>query len=129
MKLSDAWNNYYAYTGKASEITRSLALASLALVWIFKDTNGQLPKILFLPSTLAILALACDLAQYVAGSIAWGGFARSKDAAAKTLEEEIGTAPGGINRVATGFYVGKLILVAGACAVLLCYAAGRFFES
>jgi len=128
VKLSDAWDNYYANTGKASEITRSLALAALALVWIFKDSDGRLPKVLLVPSALAMLALACDLAQYVVGATKWKQFADSKDRVAKTLDDDIGQAPGDINVVPERFYVAKFGLILAAYFVLFCYAGARLFS-
>ena len=36
MKLSDYRETYYEFSGKASDVTRQLAFAGIAIVWIFK---------------------------------------------------------------------------------------------
>ena len=35
-------SDYEFYTGKASEINRSLALGGIAIIWIFKSTSNDL---------------------------------------------------------------------------------------
>lgn len=90
MKISDYRSDYYAFTGKASEIVRQLALAGIAVVWLLKGTapvlpNAQavaplaeirLPLGLLLPSIGFLVALACDLAQYVVAAIIWRHYYR-----------------------------------------------------
>lgn len=74
MDLADYRQTYYDASGKASDNARNLALAGLAIVWIFRtgDTNPLLPRTLLTPLVLLAAALASDLAQYVAGTLVWG---------------------------------------------------------
>jgi hypothetical protein len=77
MKLSDYRETYYYFSGKASDVARNLAFAGIAVVWIFKTTNGSVPKIpsnLILPTGLLVLTLAFDLFQYIVATTIWGFF-------------------------------------------------------
>lgn len=77
MKLSNYRETYYFFSGKASDVARQLALAGVALVWIFKTSNGPTPKIpgeLILPAGLLVLTLAFDLFQYITATAIWGFF-------------------------------------------------------
>lgn len=79
MKLSDYKKDYYQLSGLASNASRQLAFAGIALIWVFKSQseNGfQLPSELLIPSMCLIFSLGFDLLQYVTGSITWGLFHR-----------------------------------------------------
>ena len=79
MKLSGYKTDYYQYSGLASNASRQLAFAGIALVWVFKTqgTNGyELPNQLLFPLIGLIAALGSDLLQYVSGSVIWGLFHR-----------------------------------------------------
>jgi hypothetical protein len=41
MKLQDYRNDFYLFSGKASDISRQLAFAAIAIIWIFKRTELQ----------------------------------------------------------------------------------------
>ena len=43
MKLSEYANVYAEFSGKASDVARQLAFAGLALVWLFRESNGPVP--------------------------------------------------------------------------------------
>jgi hypothetical protein len=77
MKLADAWNHYYTHTGKASDVARQLALAGIAITWIFKIENGgkiYLPPWLAAAAIAIVLRLACDILQYIALAAKWHKF-------------------------------------------------------
>lgn len=79
MNVKDYRETYYALSGKASDVSRQLSFAGIALIWIFKAEKGgplAVPDALLLPAALFAFALALDLAQYVYGSLVWGSFAR-----------------------------------------------------
>ena len=82
MKLRDSLDNYYYYSGKASDIARQLGFAGLAIIWIFRIEGGAssslVPKKLTVPAALIVSALACDLLQYVAGAAIWAIYHRRK---------------------------------------------------
>ncbi len=77
--LNNYLEDYGYYTGKASEISRSLAFAGIAIIWIFRNPEGNLFNYqLLLPLILLIITLGLDLAQYFLGSIFWGVFYERK---------------------------------------------------
>lgn len=86
---------YEFYTGKASDINRSMALAGIAVVWIFKSTSDgitSIPNELITPLIFLITALAVDLLQYIVGGLIWWGYYLYKEKqkkSGKTLEKEI----------------------------------------
>ena len=54
-KLKDVKEDFYAFTSKTSDITRQLALAGIAIIWIFKIST--VAKVQLLPSTVPVLKL------------------------------------------------------------------------
>lgn len=67
-------SDYEYFTGKTSEINRTLALAGIAVVWIFikNDVNGvHLPQELSIPLKWFILTLVADLIHYFLGGFIW----------------------------------------------------------
>lgn len=123
MKLSDYRNDYYFFSGKASEIARQLSLAGIAVIWIFKaEKAGALavPQALHLPAVLFIVALALDLLQYVIGTAIWGTFSRYHEW--KGLKDEVELeAPRFFNWPGLFFFWGKLVAVLYAYAALFRY--------
>ncbi len=76
MKLSYIRDSFDTFSGKAGELTRQMALAGIAVIWIFKTDNAKshysLPPELYKPLYLFCACLLTDLLQYVYGTIAWG---------------------------------------------------------
>lgn len=112
MKLKDALENYYVYSGKASDIARQLALGGIAIIWVFQATDGAsrtLPTELFLPLKLIVAALAADLLQYVIGGLLWSTYHRFKES--RSSPDASFKAPFVINWPSLGFYYAKVALV------------------
>lgn len=68
-----------AYSGKASEVARTLSLSGIAVIWVFavQDSSGHaLPRELLLPSLLIVAHLALDLVHYLVGYLMWVTFCR-----------------------------------------------------
>lgn len=80
MKITDYWEDFYAHTGKASDVTRQLCFGGLAIIWLFyKDKNAESLVIqpeLQIPAFAFVLALSLDLIQYVVLSLVWGVWCR-----------------------------------------------------
>jgi hypothetical protein len=77
MKLQDYRNDFYTYSGKASDLNRQLAFAAIALIWLFKkDVGGQptIPAALIFPTILVVTSLVFDMLQYCVASIIWRCF-------------------------------------------------------
>lgn len=91
MKLDYYKSEYASFSGLASSTSRQLALAGIALIWVFK-TQGQagyqLPNDLLLPALCLIVSLGSDLLQYVSGSMIWGSFHRYHEKQRKFITDE-----------------------------------------
>jgi hypothetical protein len=92
MNLQGYRETFYTFSGKTSDLTRQLAFAAIAIIWIFKsDVAGRfnLPAALVCPGVFVVLALIFDLAQYCAASIIWRRFYRAKEREGVSEEAEI----------------------------------------
>jgi hypothetical protein len=92
VKLSTAREAYYSASGTASTITRQLALAAVAIIWLLSGglnrSKIHLTNVLLWASLLVIAAMFFDLLQYVWTAVSFAVWARKKekalDAAART---------------------------------------------
>lgn len=92
MKLQDYRADFYTFSGKASDLSRQLAFAGIALIWLFKkDNTGQLsiPPDLVVPGIFIVCALGFDLIHYCLASLIWRWFYRSKEKEGVSEEAEI----------------------------------------
>lgn len=130
MILNDASAAYKAYSAKASDISRQLNLAGIAIIWIFRigDKAGGVPfsEMLLLLLGGFALALALDLLQYIYGSIAWASFHRYKEL--KLRREGLPTtteflAPRWINWPSNVFFYSKILLTIVTYCFLLRHIA------
>jgi hypothetical protein len=80
--VKEMWTKKDTFTARASEISRTLCLSGLAVVWIFRTptANGSFlaPTLLWV-SGLIVLALLLDLIQYVVGASRTAAVARLKE--------------------------------------------------
>lgn len=75
MKLRDYQRAYGEFSGKSSEIGRSLSFAGFALIWILRgqgDGTVRFDDSLLVAGILFAASLGCDLAQYLVGTLVWG---------------------------------------------------------
>lgn len=127
MKLKDALENYYVFTGKASDVLRQLSFAGIAIIWMFKlQAGGQtkIPEALILPASLFTGALAFDLLHYVLASAMWGGFIRYLEQRKKVFRNKQFKAPRWINWPGNMFFVLKAICASAAYVLLLRFLLG-----
>lgn len=69
MKLEGIRDQYYFYTSKASDLTRQLAFAGLAVVWIFRvEQSSHATRLMASPTIFLIIALLFDFLQYFYGA-------------------------------------------------------------
>lgn len=112
-------------SGTASSLSRQVAFAGLAFLWIFKEESEQglqLPEELFQPAVCLILAILCDLLQYVSTYIIYWlrlVHLERKEGCDRTKEHEH---PGWMNFPAQLFFSTKLLLVLVAYCLLLSFA-------
>lgn len=100
MKLAEISKIYAEQTKQLSDAVRPLALAGIALIWVFKqEVQGRpvLAKRLVAAGVFIIIALLFDLLQYAWGNLAYKNFYWAK----MTEGDEMlasGTAPEGFNK-------------------------------
>jgi len=122
MNLTDVRAAYYEFSGKTSDIARTLSLTGLAVIWIFKSdaTDGpHVPNVLITPAFLLVLALILDFLHYVVATVVWGSYARYKERR-NTAEDAAFTAPAWFNWPTTFFlFPLKVIAVWSGYTLLL----------
>lgn len=75
--LGDYISDYDYYTAKTSEIIRNLALAGIAIIWLFRNPDDRetlFADTLLYPLWFLIISLSLDLLQYILGALFWGLF-------------------------------------------------------
>ena len=126
MKLKDARDFYYFYSGKTSDLVRQLGLAGIAVIWIFKyDVQGvpKIPPALLPPLIFIVLGLALDFLQYATATFIWGIFQRHKEARGVAEDADF-LAPKQFNWPAIAFFVLKVASILAAYYYLLRHLAG-----
>ncbi|MHC4144256.1 MAG: hypothetical protein ACYSUD_05695 [Planctomycetota bacterium] len=98
MKLSKYKEDFYTFSGKASDNARTAAFAGIALIWVFKIDARPVPKLpneLLVPTGLFALGLALDLLHYITAAVIWGLFHRhhEKKLANPTDDPELSHSP------------------------------------
>jgi len=130
MKLKDALDNYYTYSGKASDVTRQLAFGAIAVVWIFKterDGALRLPAALLWPAVCTVLALFFDSLQYLYATAAWGIFHRAQEQKLKRDPAKEFAAPRQINWPTLVCFWLKVPLVGAAYVFLVVFLFRQLF--
>jgi hypothetical protein len=129
VRLKDVRDAYYTQSGKASDVSRQLSLAGIAIIWVFSGggvSTGaavHIPRDLTFAGLILVVALAADFLQYAWASGAWGIFNRIKE---QTVKENADfEAPPWLNYPTLTFFWGKLVLVAAAYALLGVALASR----
>jgi hypothetical protein len=123
--LKEGWSFRDRNSAKASEIIRQMALAGVAVVWIFRSAqqgpNQVPPGELVPPIFLFLMCLGADLLQYLVATVLWQYHTKQ---AQKGGKKEF-TAPDWINQPAWWLFGIKSVLAAVAYLYLILYFAGR----
>ena len=130
-KLLDFRETYYEFSGKASDAARNLALAGIAVVWIFRIGEGsasRLPQPLIWAVCLFALALALDLLHYSLAAVTWGTFHWLKEKAGASEESKL-TAPRWLNWIPILFWGFKIVSVIVGHAFLGRFLLGILFPT
>lgn len=112
-KLSEFKEDYYLFTGKLSDITRQIAFAGIALIWVFKkgsNSEFQIDNELILPAILIVGALAFDILQYIYQSITWSIFYTYHNRKNKSEDKKI-KSPEYLNYPSWALFFIKVVLV------------------
>lgn len=112
--LSDFLEDTKEFSSKASDVSRQLAFAGIAVVWIYKNPDSS-PTIvkpeLVLPLLLWVISLGLDLIQYFFASLSWYIFFHIKQYLFnnnKLKKTDDITAPYWLDFVITGFFIVKI---------------------
>ena len=139
MKLENSRAEYVRHSTKASDVCRQLALAGLAVVWIFKTDSADrgvgnlgdkisVPGQLGLAAFLMMVILGFDFLQYAYASLAWGIFNRLRENDPRVAIDTEFTAPPKMNWPTIAFFWAKLAALLAGYAVLLDYLGRRIFH-
>ena len=127
MKLNDALENHYVNSSTASQNVRTLAIAAVALVWIFKTEAAQnqleLPAKLIVASFFIIAALACDFLQYLWGSFIWWQVHRQRELEFEGDREREFEISVWVNRPSYFFFWSKMLAVVVGYTFILWFLA------
>jgi hypothetical protein len=127
ISVGKGWEYYRDYSKTASEITRQLGLAGLAVIWIFKTDQGGgkmvVPPQFFKPALLLIVGLTLDLSQYVLSAEIWRVHTRRTEKRA-LLEFD---RPAWLPWVQVMPYWLKILSVGGAYVYLISFLARSVF--
>ncbi len=111
------------FSSTASSITRQLAFAGIAVVWIFRIEKAgcqQVPEALIPATLFLMLALAVDLLHYVIAWWLWAGFCRIKEWKGSEHDDKF-KSPRWMNWPALVFWHLKIAFVAIGYTVLIRY--------
>lgn len=112
MTLDEIWKQYEAYSKSASDSARQLSLAGIAVVWLFKLEKGDtlhLDWMTLVAGTCFVAALACDLLQFISGTLVYFFIGRSRER--KPPHKRDGDYPDYVLWPIDIFFVLKFILV------------------
>lgn len=115
---------YQELSGTASEVSRKLGFAAIAVIWIFKADLPQktyaLPPELFMAGFLVVCSLGLDLFQYFFGSLIFSWFCRKKENENVADDVEF-DAPRWFNWPSLTCFWIKLVVMIGAYIYLLSF--------
>ena len=112
MKLEDARQAYYDYSGTVSTLTRSMCFAGIAIAWVVRLGNSA--DIKYADScgwvfVLLIGSLAFDYLQYVLQAATWGIYNAREHSKGVKLDDEVAP-PAWFNSWPIAFWVAKAAL-------------------
>lgn len=125
MKLADYKDTYYELSASASSVSRQIAFAGIAFIWVFKKDSPlgiSLPSELLWPALFLLIGLTADLLQYISASVIWGVFHRTHESRGCKPDDSL-SAPISLNWPALFFFWSKLIFIALGNITIAAYAA------
>ena len=79
MELKTIRDTYYGFSAEASKAARALALAGIAIVWVFTKETQSVPEPLLWPLGLFVATLAMDWLHYFTSALMWGWYGRYRE--------------------------------------------------
>lgn len=124
MKIQEILDTSYEASDKASNLSRQLAFAGIAIIWIFrvgtKSGGVQFSEELLLPLYCFVAGLALDLGQYVYKAIIWSALNLYHWRKHKNNDTDVEVS-GCFNVLTHMFFWGKIGLIAYGYILLLGY--------
>ncbi len=125
MSLEKYRDDYYTFSGIASNVARQLGFAGVAFIWLFKGDGVEgitLPTNLLWPAACLVLALTFDMLHYILASFIWGLFHRVHEKKNLSSEEEKTLqAPKYFNWPMLAMFWSKLFFIIAAYILLFKY--------
>lgn len=103
----DAYAIYERSSKQVSDGVRQLALAGVAIIWLFRTGEGAQTRIgrgLLLPLLFIVVALLCDLVQYIYSTNKWKDLIRKAEA----HNGEVTVVPVEVNQVPLRLFQAKI---------------------
>jgi len=124
MKISDLKATFYEASGTTSELSRKLAFAGIAVIWILRvgDNSGNIPFAahLAVPLYCFVISLALDILQYIYKAVIY--WALNTYFWRKHQNDEVDVSVSGYFNLPTHlFFWGKTVLVTYGYIQLLFY--------
>jgi hypothetical protein len=125
--LKEVWAKKNTFTKSASDLSRTMCLSGLGVVWIFRvstKTGSAIPAWLMWCSLLIVLSLLFDLLQYVSGAYRVDRFARKKESEGLKDSDNV-EYPLDHPKLMNRLWLAKIVAVGLAWAGLIAYVAIR----
>jgi hypothetical protein len=125
--LKEVWAKKNTFTKSASDLSRTLCLSGLGVVWIFRvpSTKGSaISPWLMWCSLLIVISLALDFLQYLVGAYRVDRFARQTEKRIKD-DTEIVQWPADHPKPMNRLWLAKILFVSAAWLGLITYIAAR----
>jgi hypothetical protein len=127
--LKDVRDAYEAFSGKASDIVRQLALAGIGIAWLFRSTSAGADRVdpkLINASFFIVIALGLDLLQYLVATTIWLCYFRYKERHGAKLDTEFDAPPSFSWPSYTFFYLKSVALLIAYGAYIIPYLWWKF---
>ncbi|MBA4056405.1 MAG: hypothetical protein C0490_16945 [Marivirga sp.] len=122
-KLRDWEDEYQYFSGKASEVNRTLALGGIAVIWVFHEDSplsGPALELQFIwPLAFLTLSLFFDLVHYFAGAEIWYNFFLYHEKNTPVKEHDNIKAPVWKRKVVSSFFYIKVFWMVAAYISLI----------
>ncbi len=125
LSVKDAQDVYYEASATLSTLSRQMAFAAIAIIWLFRIDNElglALPQDLAICVIFVVLFFAFDLFQYGSKAILWSCLARQNEQEAIKKNENVKfLAPSWYPKVPLVFFILKTIFLSVSYIFLLVF--------
>lgn len=79
MNVNRCWDQYALTTGSASNASRQLGFAGIALIWVLSGDEHEIKGRLLIGGVLIVISLALDLVQYMVAGARWFDLVKDRE--------------------------------------------------